>query len=100
MCVSQVVNNMNADDPDKPLKVPLFIDNRSAKLMSESYKDNKATRHILRRMHFAKWAREQDFTEWFYCANELMIADATSKLPKLCNTWELMLSVTQTAVEL
>ena len=81
---------MSADYPDKPLKVPLFIDNQSAKLMSESYKDNKATRHILQWMHFAKWAQEQDFTKWFYCANKLMIADATSKLPKFCNTWELI----------
>ena len=97
---SQLVNDMNGLDPDTPLGVPLLSDSKSAISISKSYMENKATRHILRRMHFARWGQEQGYTFWVYCKAMHMIADVTSKPPYHCDNWDLMIQTTETPVQL
>ena len=47
--LAMLYNDINNQDPDTPLNIPILLDNRAAISMVESFHDSKHTRHILRR---------------------------------------------------
>jgi hypothetical protein len=57
--IAMLHNDINGNDPDMPLDIPILLDNNAAISMGESFRDTKHTRHILRRYHFVRWMIEQ-----------------------------------------
>ena len=50
----QTLLELNGYHPDTPLTIPFFCDSESALIMGENIKDTKRTRHIQRRIHYAR----------------------------------------------
>ena len=57
--MKQVYNALCNADPDTPITMAAFVDSSSAIAMMNNNKDTKRTRHIQRRVHFVRQAREQ-----------------------------------------
>ena len=55
----QVFNSFMQRHPDTPTTIAAFVDSSSAIAMINSERDTKRTRHIERRVHFVRQAREQ-----------------------------------------
>ena len=75
----QVYNFFMQRHPDSPVTIALFTDSASAICMMNNNKDTKRTRHIERRIHFLRHARQQGLFVPFKIAGELNPADLGTK---------------------
>ena len=50
----QTLQELCNNHPDTPLTIPFYCDSESALIIGENLKDTKRTRHIQRRIHYAR----------------------------------------------
>ena len=50
----QVLHEMHGNHPDTTLNIPFLCDSESALIIADNNKDTKRTRHIQRRIHYAR----------------------------------------------
>jgi hypothetical protein len=77
--IAMLHNDINGNDPDMPLDIPILLDNNAAISMGESFRDTKHTRHILRRYHFVRWMIEQGRAHFLWISTDAQLADPTTK---------------------
>ena len=75
----QVFNSFQDRHPDSPVTIATFVDSSSAIAMMNSDRDTKRTRHIERRVHFVRQAREQGVFTPFKIPGELNPSDVGTK---------------------
>jgi hypothetical protein len=97
--VAMLVQELRDNDPDRPLAVPIMIDNRAAISMGQSFRDTRHTRHILRRFHYVRWMVGQHRILLCWVPGAVQLADpATKNLCATAPTFLLFIFIAETAV--
>jgi hypothetical protein len=99
--LAMLVNEMNDNDTDEPLLIPLILDNTAAIAMGDSFDDTKHNRHILRRYHYVRYMSEEERINLLWAPTKAQVADiATKCLDSKEDTYQLFITVGETKVEL
>ena len=95
-----LIQEMLGNDPDEPLGVPLFVDNKAAISMGNSFRDTKHNRHVLRRYHYTRWMVENGRIILIWIPGDVQLADACTKnLSAVAPTYIIFIAMVETPVQ-
>jgi len=98
---AMLIQEMLGNDPDKPLGVPLLLDNKAAISMGNSFRDTKHNRHVLRRYHYTRWMVENGRVILIWIPGQVQLADpCTKNLSAVAPTYIVFLAMVETQVQL
>ena len=98
---AMLIQEMLGNDPDKPLGVPLLLDNKAAISMGNSFRDTKHNRHVLRRYHYTRWMVENGRVILIWIPGQVKLADpCTKNLSAVAPTYIVFLAMVETQVQL
>ena len=76
-----IIQELRYGNPDRPYTVPVLVDSQAAEAMTASDKDTKRTRHVERRWHYSRHARQSGHISVHKCDGETQqLADLGTKV--------------------
>lgn len=88
--MAMLVQDIRFEESDKPLRIPMLLDNQACISMGESFKDSKRTRHILRGYHYVRWMIKDGRLVLVWIPSQIQMADPATK--NLTGTAETLVS--------